>query len=241
MKRFTDTCKWDDPWFRELRGAWKLVFLYVIDRCNNAGFWEVDEAAITWHTKLTSEQVKGALEGLERGLKGADGWVWVKNFLKHQKNDALNPSNPAHRQIIQLIREQSSRFSQCSAFTDFEGAVKGLERPIGQVQVKEKVEKGVQREEANADSDPPGMAPTREKWVSMLELFSIPEWYALKKYDVWDAKGWCIGRTLAHWSKMGSMMKKDYVNDGSPASEAQLYRPNGAPPKPDPLKNIKMV
>lgn len=130
MKRFTESQKWDDPWFRELAGSHKLVFLYILDRCNNAGFWEVDEAALAFHTKLEPKHFEGAFKALERGLQGASGWVWVKNFLKHQKNDQLNPANPAHRQIIALLKDQAERFPDSKSLLP-KGATKGLQSPIG--------------------------------------------------------------------------------------------------------------
>jgi hypothetical protein len=130
MKRFSETAKWDDPWFRALPGAHKLVFLYLLDRCNNAGFWEEDLDGMAFHTKVEASALEGALKGLERGIQGASGWYWVKNFLRHQKNDSLNPENPAHRQIIALLLEQSDRFPSSKSFLP-KGASKGLLSPIG--------------------------------------------------------------------------------------------------------------
>lgn len=130
MKRFTETQKWDDPWFRELAGSHKLVFLYILDRCNNAGFWEVDLAALAFHTKLEPKHFEGAFKALERGLQGASSWVWVRNFLRHQKNDELNPANPAHRQIIALLKDQAERFPDSKSLLP-KGATKGLPSPIG--------------------------------------------------------------------------------------------------------------
>jgi len=130
MKRFTETQKWDDPWFREIHGSHKLVFLYILDRCNNAGFWEVDLSALAFHTKLEPKHFEGAFKALERGLQGASGWVWVRNFLKHQKNDSLNAANPAHRQIIALLKDQAERFPDSKSLFP-KGASKGLTSPIG--------------------------------------------------------------------------------------------------------------
>ena len=130
MKRFTETQKWDDPWFRSLPGAHKLVFLYLLDRCNNAGFWEEDLDGMAFHTKIEPHALEGALKGLTRGLQGASGWYWVKNFLRHQKNDSLNPENPAHRQIIALLIEQAERFPASKSLLP-KGASKGLLSPIG--------------------------------------------------------------------------------------------------------------
>ena len=139
MRRFTETTKWDDPWFRGLPGVHKLAFLYIIDRCNNAGFWEIDMDGMEFQTKLEQKHLQGALKGLARGIEERDGWVWVKNFLKHQKNDVLNESNPAHRQIIGLIREQVPRFPSVKAILP-KGASKGLQSPIGKGKGKVTVE-----------------------------------------------------------------------------------------------------
>lgn len=131
MKRFAETNKWDDPWFRSLAGVHKLIFLYVIDRCDNAGFWEIDEDAIAYHTKLDAKHIQGAWKALARGFVVVDGWVWVRTFLRHQKNDNLNPQNPAHRQLIGLIQDQLGRFGENEVFSDFIAPYKGLLSPIG--------------------------------------------------------------------------------------------------------------
>ena len=130
MIRFTETLKWDDIWFRSLSGYHKLAFIYIIERCDNAGFWEVDMDAMQFHTKLSTQHCEGAIKALERGLVGASGWVWVKNFLRHQKNFPLRSDNPAHRQIIGIIERQVKIFPESKNLLP-EGALKGLQSPIG--------------------------------------------------------------------------------------------------------------
>lgn len=142
MKRFTETCKWDDPWFRRLSMVEKLVFLHLTDTCNNAGFLEYDPDAMAFKLGCSQLEIEGAIKGLERGIKGASGWLWVKNFLKHQKNDELNPANPAHKQIISLLKEQEPRFGQLADFPLSKGACKGLKSPIGNSKGKGEGQKG---------------------------------------------------------------------------------------------------
>lgn len=140
MKRFSETDKWKDPWFRKLSAVEKLVFLYLIDNCNNAGFCELDPEIMATHIGCSEADFEGALKGLSRGIVGAGGWVWVKNFLKHQKNLVLNPENPAHRQIIGFLKEQEVRFAGCpevcAILAPFKAPPKGLPSPTGTGQGK---------------------------------------------------------------------------------------------------------
>lgn len=149
MKRFTETNKWSDPWFQSLPHGSKLLFLYLCDKCDNAGFYEenVDEAC--FHLKVTPEQYKGAMKGLDRGLAVSGGYIWVKRFLKNQKNLPLREENPAHRQIILLINQQLERFNKNEEFCEFIAPLMGLQRGTGNGKGKVKVirgsEEGVQK------------------------------------------------------------------------------------------------
>lgn len=195
LRRFTDTLKWDDPWFRQLPGVQKLVFLYVIDRCNNAGFWEVDEDAIAWHTKVDRKHLEGAWKGLERGIKGASGWVWVRRFLKHQKNEPLTPHNPAHKQILMLIKDQVERFKDCPEFKEFVGPYMGLLCPIG---IGTGTGKGKKRESAEREkSDRP---TSREEVRSFVVELGIPLTDGDYYWDKWSGNGFKNNReSMKDW------------------------------------------
>lgn len=130
-KRYTDTGKWIDPWFMELPPNSKLLFEYLRDNCNNAGFWEENPRMACFQIGFDERAYQGALKGLARGIKGASGWLWVKNFLRHQNNQALNPQNNAHKQIISQIRDQIGRFNGMPEFQKFIAPYEALLRGTG--------------------------------------------------------------------------------------------------------------
>ena len=113
MNRFSETDKWKDSWFRKLSAPSKLLFLYILDTCDNAGFFEMDTEMCAFITKMEEKHVLGAIKGLNRSLLGADDrdeLFYVKNFLRHQRNLPLNPENNAHKQILRIIDEKKIHF-----------------------------------------------------------------------------------------------------------------------------------
>lgn len=168
MKRFSETEKWRDPWFRSLKPSQKLLFLFIVDNCNNAGFWEEDKDYACYATGMNVEEYEGAVKGLARGLIGASGWYWVKNFLKHQKNDTINPENRAHVQILKLLAEQSQRFNASECFRGFLAPYKGLLSPLGIGKGKGKGigKKEGEIQEGKDEKAPPKMDGFEEFWSS---------------------------------------------------------------------------
>ena len=110
--RYTDTNKWTDNWFCDLKATSKLLFLYLCDLCDLAGFMEINEKKIGFDLVLGKQEV-------ERGLRDLDGrllysidrkYIYIRNFIKHQKNLPLNQKNPAHRGIIRRLEGMKQLF-----------------------------------------------------------------------------------------------------------------------------------
>ena len=106
-KRFTDTTKWTDKWFRKLSVHEKLLFLWLVDNCDNAGFWEVDLELAAQQIGVSEAEATGAWEGLCRAYSTQGEYVWVKRFIRVQGNCPLNPDNNAHKQILSLFQEHA--------------------------------------------------------------------------------------------------------------------------------------
>jgi len=110
-KRFTDTEKYKDSWFVDLEPIEKLLFYYLIDSVDNAGFYEISFRHISFHIGISKEEILGAIKGLSRGLLGAEkniekgSKIYLKNFLQHQKMYPLNPYNAFHKSSLKIFNE----------------------------------------------------------------------------------------------------------------------------------------
>lgn len=135
--RYSDTTKWQDEWFVDLTAIEKLLFLYLCDNCDIAGFCELSYRKIAFDLNSKESEIKGAIKGLERGIVVSDNekCVLVKNFIKHQKNLPINPENKSHQGILKRVENYIIKFSRLDL--DYElgyltkGAMKPLERGTG--------------------------------------------------------------------------------------------------------------
>jgi len=137
MARFTAPEKWNDEWFSNLKPTEKLLFLYLVDRCDNAGFFEINKRIDAFLIGITEDDFLATLRALKKTyVPSLDGRkIWIKNYLKYQKNLPLNPDNNAHKQIITFILSNKENFNY-----DFNylGANEGLFSPIGKGNIKGK-------------------------------------------------------------------------------------------------------
>jgi hypothetical protein len=100
-KRFTDTDKYKDPWFRKLTITGKMLFLFMCDDCNHAGIWKenLDSFNFIFQCNATKSDVE-ALK--ERVLRIDDDTYLIRSFIKFQYGK-LNPANKAHLGVIRAL------------------------------------------------------------------------------------------------------------------------------------------
>lgn len=111
MKRFTQTDKWKDPWFRELSPNAKLAFQYICDNADNAGVWDPDyrlanfciKADIDWDEMLDSFG--------NRIQRMRNGKLWITRFIPFQYGE-LTPACAPHRNILELLKKHGIELSE---------------------------------------------------------------------------------------------------------------------------------
>lgn len=102
-KRFTDTSKWDKQSFADLSLKMKMVWIYLCDKCDHAGVWEINLKLLSFQTgtKVTLREIGDAFgDWIEvHGSK-----ILLTNFLDFQYGN-LNPNNRVHASILQRIEK----------------------------------------------------------------------------------------------------------------------------------------
>jgi len=117
--RLSSTEKWNDAWFNSLSPNAKLLFFYLVENCDNAGFYEINKKFLMFFTGLDNDNLVNAISELKKAyIKSNDGLrIWIINFLKYQKKTPLNFANNNHKQIISIIQynlTDENKFKGCA-------------------------------------------------------------------------------------------------------------------------------
>lgn len=125
-KRLTLTEKWDDPWFMALPMPHKILWVYICDRCDNAGVWQINEMLLRVHVgEVSLADALVAFAGRVRPI--ADGRKWyLTKFLGFQYPGGLNPKTPPHRQVIQLLSAHGLETEMAPLLKKSQGVLEGV-------------------------------------------------------------------------------------------------------------------
>lgn len=102
MKRFTDTLKWQNPWFRSLSTKHKILFIYILDACDNAGVLHLDFELINFVLKenFTLQEFKEVFSSKVIFL--SEDKIIIRGFIRYQQGSNKNGGTMA-KHIEKLI------------------------------------------------------------------------------------------------------------------------------------------
>lgn len=203
--RFTNTDKWNDSWFIELKPLEKLLFMYLCDSCDIAGFIEVNFRKWAFDLGSTPANIEGATKGLARGLiySISEDCVFIRNFLKHQKNLPLNiEKNQAHKGIYKRFELYSIKFNILDINEFIEGACKPLARGYGNGIGKGSgngIEGGCGGKLVKEPKTIPDYSEFRDYAVKNMPTVNTV--FLELKYKAWVEGGWKDGKgnTIKNW------------------------------------------
>lgn len=101
-KRFTDTAKWDKPWFRKLPCRLKTAFEFLRDKCDAAGVWEIDLEALAFNVgePVSLEEIRTHFKARELG----DNKLWLTEFITFQYGHLSEHCKP-HIPVINRLKK----------------------------------------------------------------------------------------------------------------------------------------
>ncbi len=114
-KRFTETEKWRDKWFRSLSPEYKLAWNYLCDNCDAAGVIELDEemanfqigGEVDWEDFVDNVSKRDVPEDgrkfAERIMRLPCGKLWITDFIRFQYPTGVSDSSNAHGPIRSSI------------------------------------------------------------------------------------------------------------------------------------------
>lgn len=114
--RQINTKIWDDAWFRSLKSQEKLLFIYLITNplTELCGIYEITFERIGFDLGLNNKTIQKSFENFELSEKVfyINGWVYIKNFVKHHENCNPNMKKGIQRTLEDIPTEISSEISK---------------------------------------------------------------------------------------------------------------------------------
>lgn len=201
--------------------------MYLCDNCDIAGFINVNLKR--WASDLNSDRnkIEGALKGLKRGLLFSDDneVIFVRNFLKHQKNLPINTNNKAHLGILKRFDEYKSKFGvdtiEMLLSLESEGGCKGLQSPIG-IGNGNGIGNGIEEKEPKKFKKPT---------IDEIRSFILEKNYSVdadRFFNFYESKGWLVGKSpMKNWKAAVA----NWASDKKQTTASTLNEVNNKPGK----------
>lgn len=151
MKRFTETNKWRDAWFRRLSGSAKLLWYYLLDNCDQIGLADMD---FDFASGDCGQPIKEKhLEELADHVQViGNGKIFIPKFIHFQYGE-LSIACPPHKTILKMV--ESHGLSR-------DGLAYCYPSPRVEIPYKTRQDKNGQ-EEDKTGKEPEGWHPTLEQ------------------------------------------------------------------------------
>lgn len=190
MKRFTDTLKWSDPWFRRLSHQAKLLWFYLVDHCDNIGLVEIDLQLMSSDcgTKITDEHIS---ELKDRVQLLDDGKIFLPKFIPFQYG-TLSENCVPHKKVIEAAKFHSlTQTFKGYAYPSHRVGATLPSRVVGSAKDKEEEKDKDRKNRARATLD------ELSQFCKESDLFPRDVEYLWNK---WESCGWKIaGKAIKDW------------------------------------------
>ena len=159
-KRFITTSMWEKPNWRKLPVRLKVVWFYLISKCNHAGIWECDIDLLSFQIgeDYTLDEIMEAFGS--QIVELGDNKYFLSKYISFQYG-VLNPSVRVHQSVIKLLKKHNiqNEYSELSVKDKDIDKVKDVDTK------KKEFAKRVEKEVLNMKLDPVMIKEFIEYWT----------------------------------------------------------------------------
>ena len=107
-KRFTDTDKWKDEWYTELSNDYKVIWIYLLDTCDNAGLYKRNIKLLNYYcnTNVSAEDILNVFNKRVTQLS-VDKWLINKFCVYQYGTDFLDSTNKAVLSAVKILEQNN--------------------------------------------------------------------------------------------------------------------------------------
>lgn len=102
-KRFTDTEKWSDTWFRPLDPRFKLAWNYLCDKCDCAGVIDLDRDLANFQVGDTLDWDAFFEAAAGRVVRLDCGKFWLPGFISFQYGPSFPSDSTPHQAVLVIL------------------------------------------------------------------------------------------------------------------------------------------
>lgn len=224
MKRFTESRKWDNPWYRQLAPRLKLLWLWLCDSCDPAGVLKPDWGLASFQIgEVVSAADLGEFEGKAKALPG--GKLLLVPFIAFQYGK-LSPDCKPHRPIFASLQKHNISLQELEGYQEFPIEYpKGINTLQDKDKEKDKEKEGLEVQEEGGSEE--GIPPvTLEAAKANAGQHQATPDIAEKWWLDQDARGWLDGRgqpITKPWSHLRSYAISWRSNDAKRANQGSRF------------------
>lgn len=201
-KRFTDTEKWDDPWFQDLPSKYQKFWIYICDKCDRAGIWKVNKPLADFQLRENIEIEEAIFlfnQGKNRVRFLGEGKWFIEGFIQFQythlkRYDKNGNINRVHAPIYASLE---SNGLDCSFYEIDEN--RGSTETLQSLLARQEQDKNKTRQEKEGGSRGGFKKPSLEDLAEALGAGGLDAATALAEakafLDYYESVGWVVGRT----------------------------------------------
>ena len=194
--RYVNTKFWSDNYISELDPLERYLFLYFLtnEHTNIAGIYELPMKTMAFETGLDKEMLEKMLLRFDGKIYYIDGWIYIKNFPKHQK---INES-------IKISMEKTIKELPQNIFVKINDIVAGCDTGDGRVDTLVYIFNLI-KSKSNLIKSKSNLIKSKEKKTPISpfpddEKLSMKERHQTKKYSKMKKEEKIINELFVFWN-----------------------------------------